>query len=61
MTSTIAKAIPRKHLCESKTLTVAEVRRSMRKINSSKQAAQQFLKRIGVSVSKNGQVKVKPI
>ena len=45
----------------SGTITAAEVAQAMRKVNRSKSSAEQFLKEIGVSFSKTGKIKVRPI
>ncbi len=43
------------------TLTAAEVRNSMKRICKSKKSSEAFLKKIGISIDKKGQVKVTPI
>ena len=60
MTSECTKAVPFKTK-GSGTITAAEVAQAMRKVNRSKSSAEQFLKEIGVSFSKTGKIKVRPI
>lgn len=43
------------------TITAEDVDRAMKKINASKKTALDFLKRIGVSFTKTGRVRVRPI
>ena len=60
MTASTASITTRKKSASSH-LTAEDVARSMQKINRSKSSAQQFLKEIGVTFSKTGKIRVRPL